>query len=157
MKRYLMILTFAAFAVMPSFAQSYTTGIGLKGGYPGYGGINLKHDFGGIYGDFTLGGGRNNLSLMALLEKQQALKDGFEWYYGAGLYLYTWRNNYGYYHNDKYYNNRASFGALVVLGLEYTFDEIPLNIGLDAGPVISLTPYVGVGFGSNLAVRYILK
>jgi hypothetical protein len=157
MKRLLLAATFALFALSSTFGQSYTTGIGLKGGWPGYGGINLKHDFGGIYGDFTVGGGRYNLSFMALLEKQQALKNGFEWYYGGGLYLYTWKNNYGYYHNNKYYENRASFGAMFVLGLEYTFDEIPINIGLDAGPVVSLTPYAGVGFGSNLAVRYVLK
>ncbi len=148
-------MVFAFVAAIPAFAQSYSTGIGLKGGVPGYGGINLKHNFGGFYGDFTLGGGRDNLSVMALIVKQQALKDGFEWYYGGGCYVYSWRN--GYTHNDKYYDNRASFGAMFVLGLEYTFEDIPLNIGLDAGPVVSVVPFTGIGFGSSLAVRYILK
>lgn len=157
MKRILMILVFAAVAATPTFAQSYSTGIGLKGGYPGYGGLNLKHDFGGVFGDFTLGGGSHYLTFTALIEKQQSLKDGFDWYYGGGLYLYSWNKGYSYSYKNKYYDNRASFGAILVIGLEYTFKEIPINIGIDAGPVVTFVPYTGFGFGSNLALRYVIK
>ena len=157
MKRILMILVFAAVAATPTFSQSYTTGIGLKLGYPVYGGVNFKHDFGGLFGDFTLGGGANFISAMALIEKQHEIKNGFDWFYGGGLYMNSWMNNYGYYHNNKYYDNRATLGATFVFGLEYTFKEIPLNLGVDAGPVMSYYPVVRFDFGSNVAVRYVIK
>lgn len=138
-----------------SWGQSYRTGIGFKGGFPGYGGINLKHDFGGIYGDFTVGGSNNWLSFTALAEKQTSISDGFEWYVGLGGYLYSWRNSY--YYKDKYYNHGAAFGIVGALGLEYTFAEFPLNLGVDIGPAVNLTPYFGIGFGGNFAARFAIK
>jgi len=150
-----LILLMTVMVSLSSFGQSYKTGIGFKGGFPGYGGLNLKHDFGGLYGDFTVGGSNNWLSFSALAEKQTALSDGLEWYVGVGGYLYSWRNSY--YYKDKYYNHGASFGLLGALGLEYTFSEFPLNLGIDVGPAVSVSPYFGVGFIGNFAARFVIN
>ncbi len=136
-------------------AQAYSTAIGVRGGFPGAAGINLKHDFGGIYGDFTLGGNKNWFSLTALAEKQQTLSGNFDWYVGLGPYVYSWRNSY--YYDDKIYNSGLAFGAYGCAGIEYTFDEIPFNIGLDVGPAVNIVPYFSIGFGGNFSFRYVLK
>lgn len=138
-------------------AQAYSTAVGVKGGYPGYGGINLKHDFGGFFGDFTVGGAGRYLSFSALLEKQQTLEGNFDWYLGAGVYGNSWRNGYGYYYKDKYYNGGFAFGIIGVIGIEYTFEEIPLNLTFDLGPQFNLTPYSGFFFGSSGGIRYVIK
>lgn len=154
MKKYLLIIALA-FLSQLSWGQAYSTGIGFKGGYPGYGGLNLKHDFGGVFGDFTIGGSNNYLSLSAIAEKQQTLEGNLDWYVGVGAYLNSWRNSY--YYKDKYYDHGAAVGAVGVLGIEYTFDELPINIGLDAGPAVNIVPYFGVGFGGNIAIRYVIN
>ena len=43
-------------------------------------------------------------------------------------------------------------------GLQYTFDDVPVNVSLDWVPTVFLTGYIsgaGLGYGS-LAVRYVL-
>lgn len=159
MKIKLVVIAILCIATNYANAQSYSTAIGVKGGYSFYsgGGLNIKHDFGGLYGDFTLGGGRNYFSFSAIAEKQNELSGGLEWYLGIGGYINSWRNGYTYYHKDKFYNDTWNFGALGVIGIEYTFNELPINIGIDAGPAVSIVPYFGVGFGGSGFIRFAIK
>lgn len=155
-----LIIAFVLITTNYANAQSYSTAFGVKGGYAydGTGGINLKHDFGGLYGDFTLGGGRGYFNFSAIAEKQNELSDGFEWYYGIGGYVNSWRSGYYAYYKDKYYyNDRWAVGAIGVLGIEYTFKAIPINIGIDAGPAVNVVPYFGIGFGGSGFIRFAIK
>jgi hypothetical protein len=43
------------------------------------------------------------------------------------------------------------------LGIEYTFNNIPLNLALDSGPIVQVLPQIGFGWGGGLAVRYAIK
>ena len=45
MKKTLSIIAFALISQL-ALAQNYKTAIGIKGGFPAYGSLNLKHDFG---------------------------------------------------------------------------------------------------------------
>jgi hypothetical protein len=144
-----------------SFGQQYSTAIGLKGGYNFNGGasLNLKHFLGGSSAvEASLGGGSHHLWLQGLYEKNSALSDGFEWYWGIGGDLGFWTNGYSYYSkkNDHYYS--GVWGGLDgVLGIEYTFKEFPLNLALDMGPTVRLFPYVGFGWSGGFAARFAIQ
>lgn len=86
--------------------------------------------------------------------------DKLTWYWGFGGSFTTW--DYGVAGFDNYYE----LGLSGVLGLEYTFDELPLNVSLDWAPTIviadsydnslaSLSRFRS-GYGA-LSVRYILN
>ena len=45
-----------------------------------------------------------------------------------------------------------------VLGIDYTFQDLPINISLDTGPVVQLIGNRNLfSWGGGLAVRYTLK
>jgi hypothetical protein len=56
-------------------------------------------------------------------------------------------------------NNGSTFylSGSALLGIEYTFNNIPLNLALDSGPIVQVLPQVGFGWGGGLAVRYAIK
>jgi hypothetical protein len=146
-------LVYLAF-ILTSFtsqAQSYSTAIGLKGGYVfnGGGGVNVKHFFAGSSAlEVTLGGGSNNLWIQGLYERNQALSNDFEWYYGFG-------GNFGLRKLDL--NTNLVLGADAVLGLEYTFRDFPLNLAVDTGPSFIIVSDFDFGWGGRFAVRYVLN
>lgn len=153
------LLTFVAALLVSGFAfsQNYKTAIGFKGGFPGFGALNLKHSLGGASAiEVSVGGGRNHLWLQGLYEINKDISSGFNWYYGVGADLGTWSKNYNYKWRDDYYN--GFYGGLDgVLGIEYTFNEIPMNLALDINPTIRVFPYVGFGMYGNFAFRFAIK
>ncbi len=146
-----------------SWGQSYKTAIGIKGGFPYYGTLDIKHDFGGAYGEFRVGGYRNDLWFQALFEKNYTIDGGLEWYWGLGGHLGFWNYGPGYHphYYDGYYAdgyNGAWFGADGVLGIEYTFDAIPINIAADFGPSMNFfSGNAWLGWGGALALRFAIK
>lgn len=151
-------ILFTAFCCMTllGMSQGYKTAIGLKGGYPYFGSLDLKHNFGKAYGEFRLGGGSHNFFIQGLYEKNAELSDGVEWYWGVGGHLGFWNYSYntGYIHNGIYYDSGANGGIDGLVGLEYTFTDFPLNLALDAGPTVFLFPYVATSFTVNVAARF---
>jgi hypothetical protein len=158
MKKFLLIAILSCFSQL-SFSQNYKTAIGFKGGFPYYGSLDIKHDFGNAFGEFRVGGYKYDFFLQGLYEKNFDLSQGFEWYWGIGAHLGFWNYNQGagYYHDNKYYDSGAYGGIDGVLGLEYTFDAIPLNLAVDAGPAINVFPYVRGYFGAAVALRFAIK
>lgn len=80
--------------------------------------------------------------------------DNLQWYLGAGGGIYFW--NYDVLKNER--NSQIGLGLQGYLGLDYTFDEVPLNLTIDWVPTIFLTGYrtgFGVSYG-NVGVRYVL-
>jgi hypothetical protein len=144
---------------LTSFGQEYKTAIGIKGGFPYYGSLDIKHYFGSAAGEFRLGGGRYDFFIQGLYERNFGISDGLEWYWGLGGHLGFWNYGYnkGFYHDNKYYDSGAYFGVDGVLGLEYTFSEIPLNLAIDAGPAINVFPFVRGYFGAAIAARFAIK
>jgi len=112
-------------------AQDYKSAIGGKLGY----GLIASYKtfisessavdiFGGIrWGGFVVGAywlKHNPISSVANLK----------WYWGAGGSFTTW--DYGYAGYDKY----NELGISGVIGLDYTFDDMPLNLSVDWAPTI---------------------
>jgi hypothetical protein len=131
-----------------SFSQSYETAIGLKGGYPSLGGLNLKKMLSSsTAAEFSIGGYDGGLVLSGLFEIQKPLPEtaGLFWYLGFGP---TFGSS----------NNSLLLTANGVLGVDYKFQDLPLNIAIDTGPVMQLIGKKNLfSWGGGLAVRYTLK
>lgn len=70
---------------------------------------------------------------------------GMQWYYGAGGYL-------GFQSNDTY------LGPTGIIGLDYKFEKIPLNLSLDWKPELDILPriaFIPDAFG--LSARFTLR
>jgi hypothetical protein len=162
MKSAVLLVLMTVIVSLSSFGQNYKTAIGIKGGWPYYGTVNLKHDFGGAYGEFRVGGYSHDIWIQALFEKNYGLDGGLEWYWGVGGHVGFWDYGPGYHpHWYRDYDgpyNGAYFGADGVIGLEYTFEAAPINLAVDFGPTINFfSGYSWVGWGGALAARFAIK
>lgn len=82
--------------------------------------------------------------------------NNLNWYLGGGGSILFW--NFA--SRSRFNSNRGetSFSIDGYLGLEYTFDDIPLNVTVDWTPSLFINGYIS-GFGGAygaVAVRYIL-
>jgi opacity protein-like surface antigen len=81
---------------------------------------------------------------------------GLQWYYGggAGVYFYS-------YSNDAAFNNpdNLGFGLQGFIGLDYTFEDTPINLTLDWAPTFYIGGYDAsfAGAVGSLGVRYVLS
>ena len=90
--------------------------------------------------------------LSALYEFNFPIQDvqGLNWYVGPGVHLGGWKNKF----KDEQ-KSSADFGIDGIIGLDYKFADIPINISLDWQPSITLlgnsdfVPTMG-----GLAIRY---
>ena len=136
-----------------AYAQDYNTGIGLRGG-TGWG-VTLKHfvskrnAFEGFFYAYNQG---FNLTGLYQYHSMAFDVDNLRWYFGFGAHIGSYN-----YSNPKYKNDNNSFvlGVDGILGIEYTFTEAPINIGLDWNPNLNLTGRSGFypGFGA-ISIRY---
>jgi opacity protein-like surface antigen len=132
------------------FSQNYKMALGFKGGYPGYGSLNAKKSISkSDYLEASIGGfGRYpynvGFNVQIDYERMQALEEGFSFYYGGGVLL----------------GLTSSFVHLApkaLLGLEYNFEDLPLNISIDTGPYLFVSPKIGFIWGGGLALRYAIR
>jgi len=137
-----------------SFSQNYKMAIGFKGGYPGYGSLNAKKSISkSDYIEASIGGfGRYpyNIGFHVQLdyERMQNLEEGFSFYYGLGALLgMTSISNVAFVH----------LAPKALLGLEYNFEDLPLNISIDTGPYLFVSPKIGFIWGGGLALRYAIR
>jgi hypothetical protein len=150
MKR--IILFACLFISALSYGQSYKTAIGLKGGYPGFGSLNVKHYLNGSNAiEASLGGNANFIWLQGIYEINKSLPTGgMNWYLGAGPSIGIANTM-----------NNTTDGLYVMgtglIGIEYTFQNLPINIALDTGPSIQVVPQFGFAWGGGCAIRYTLK
>ena len=148
------------FCVVISHGQSYNSAIGARLGYP----LSLSYKkfvsdraaIEGILG-FRSYSGYSWINIGGLYEIHNELPsvDGLSWYYGAGASVYIWS------WDDNFVNpgSGTSIGISGVIGLDYKFADIPLNISADWVPTFFLNGY-GNGFAGGyggLGVRYILN
>ena len=82
--------------------------------------------------------------------------DNLNWYFGAGASLFFWSFNTPLL--DRSYNS-TSVGAQGYVGLDYKFENAPVNVTIDWIPTIFFNGF-GSGFGGgygSLGVRYVLS
>ncbi len=160
-KLFVLIALFMATGLMALHAQSlgqtYKTALGLKVWGDG-GGISIKsfvgpgHALEGV-GYFWERGTR----IVGLYEFHGRIEGapGLNWYVGPGAHL-------GFY-NDRYYDARfhdgdgsgSYIGIDGVLGLDYKFDGVPVNLSIDWQPSFEFGSNRGfIGSWGGLGVRY---
>jgi hypothetical protein len=80
---------------------------------------------------------------------------GLQWYYGGGVGVFLWTYP-DYYTTLGVNTGTTSFNIFGLLGLDYKFEGLPINLSIDWAPTISLGGYAS-GFGGGngaLAARY---
>ncbi len=133
-----LILAALAFTTTAS-AQSYKTGVGVRLSSAQAmvnNSISLKHflnEKSAIEVLFSFG---DPLAIGALYEVHKPFSsEGLQWYYGGGGYLgfvKSWNPNKNRNETD------VNVGAQGVLGLDYKFVNLPLNLSLDWKPELNL-------------------
>jgi hypothetical protein len=136
-------------------AQDYKTGIGVRGGFAN--GLTIKHFIGsntaieGIIATRWKG-----LEVTGLFEIHNvAFKtERLKWYYGLGGHIGFWDGKYTNWGTP--HNTYTVIGVDGIIGLEYSFTEIPFNISIDWKPAFNITGYSGFwADGGALSFRYI--
>jgi hypothetical protein len=155
MKKALIIMVLAVTIGVSAQAQDYKTSLGLRAGVP-YG-VTIKHFLdktnalegilAGRYGGFVITG-------LWESEHWTGKYPGLNWYYGAGANVGFWGAGENPHLSET--DSGATIGANGVLGLEYTFDDFPLNLSLDVMPTLNLfSSSVFFEISGALSIRYV--
>lgn len=153
MKRTFITLAILTFITITAGAQDYRTAIGLRVGYPANG-VTIKHFLNPSNAvEGILATSHGGFVVTALYENEHWTGEypGLNWFWGFGAHIGFWDSN-------PYIDNvdvSTVLGADFILGLEYTFDEIPLNLSIDLLPSVNLLGYSGWGgIHGGLSIRY---
>lgn len=129
-------------------SQSYTTALGFKF-YPGA--VSLKHFVSSKNALEGIGYFWNKgFRLTGLYEIHNTINGapGLQWYFGPGAHI-------GFY--DSKWGGGSSVGIDGVLGLDYKFNQAPINISLDWQPSFEFGDRYNNGFTGDwggFAIRY---
>ncbi len=155
MKKTLIVLLLVATLGVTTNAQDYKTSLGLRAGLP-YG-LTLKHFLNGTNAlEGILASRWSGFVITGLYENEHWTGEypGLNWFWGFGAHIGFWDEGYNPNIDDTY--TGSVIGADAILGLEYTFDEIPLNLSLDLLPSVNLFGSTGWGgINGALSVRYV--
>lgn len=155
MKRIIFVLLMSVAFHFLATAQSYQTGVGLRGGFSN--GITVKHFISeGTAVEGILSTRWRGFLITGLyeLEKSTAV-NGLDWYYGVGGHIGVWNNNRD---NNPFTDDGGAtiLGIDGILGIEYTFGGIPINLSLDWKPAFNLIGSTGFwGDSGALSIRYV--
>ena len=120
-------ITWASMAMVQ--AQDYKTGVGIRFSSNDAAinnSISVKHFISGstaIEGLISFG---DPFAIGALVELHNSIGDvpGLAWFYGGGAYVG--------------FSGRRNVGAQGVLGLDYKFESLPINLSLDWKPELNI-------------------
>ena len=145
------IITFANLG----FTRDYNTIIGLRGGW--FNGITVKHFIGenkaleGILSTRWLG---FNITGLYKIHHNAFDVTGLNWYYGGSGHIGFWEGS-----NVKWSSNNNAYtviGIDGILGLEYNFDEILINISIDWKPAFNIIGHTSFWGDGAFSIRYII-
>lgn len=141
--------------------QSYDNAVGLRLAW-GIGGT-YKHFFNekvaaeGIvnfrsWGTFGFRYRRTRITgLVSIHQPLEEVVEGLQWYVGGGAFAGFWSGAY----SRVYDYNSTQIGIAGVIGLDYKFSDLPINVSADWMPGIALSGGGGfIGSSGGLAVRY---
>ncbi|MDY0100128.1 MAG: hypothetical protein RBR81_13100 [Bacteroidales bacterium] len=155
MRKILLVLFLSIAFSSVTIAQDYRTGIGLRAGVP-YG-LTVKHfltESNALEG--ILASRWGGFIITGLYENEHWTGEypGLNWYWGFGAHLGFWSVGSNPRVDETY--SGSVIGADAILGIEYTFDEIPLNLSFDLLPTVNLIGYSGWGgINGALSIRYV--
>ena len=156
MRKYLFILLLPVMFLATSqrAEAQYNNAIGLRLG-PSWG-ITFKHKMSDAAGlEFLLNSHGGGYQVTVMYEHHiPVITDGMNFYIGGGGHIGYYDGNSK--NNGWDTNDEGVFiGADGILGLEYTFSEVPINLSLDWKPAFNFVGNTGFwGDGGALSVRY---
>ncbi len=138
-------------------AQDYNTGIGLRGGFAN--GLTIKHFVSSRAAlEGIIASRWKGIELTGLYEVHGRAfsTDRMKWYIGFGGHVGFWNGD----NTNKYWGEPGTSYTVIgldgILGLEYNFIEVPINIGIDWKPTFNFYGYSGFwGDGGAISIRYI--
>jgi len=147
------LLALAAFLLaLAATAQSYNKAIGVK--FPFGTGLTYKKfiqeksalEFQALYA-------KEHFRLAGLYEFHFPFTktEGLNWYVGPGVHLAFYKTAF-----QKTYSSKMDLGIDGVIGLDYKFNGLPINISVDWQPSLSFTGPAGNAAYGGFAVRYTL-
>ena len=141
MKKFLFVLLLAAgtCSINTVNAQNYKTALGLRlssGPAMVNNSVSVKHFINSKTAIEGLLSFSDPLALGLLVEFHKPFStSGLQWFYGAGGYISFVKT---YDPNKAKNETNANFGAQGIVGLDYKFSNVPLNIALDWKPELNL-------------------
>lgn len=149
----LILLSFVGFGALR--AQDYGTGIGIRGG-PAQG-ITIKHfisNTNAIEGIVSTRWQGWIITGLYEIHADPFKVSELKVFYGAGAHIGWW------YNPDAPWADAGGqysiIGIDAILGMEYSFNEIPISLSIDWKPAFNLFGYTGGWFdGGGISVRYI--
>lgn len=156
MKIFILSIVMVSMAAVAS-AQSYKTAAGARLGF--FNGITVKHFVSPSNAIEGIASFRwQGFALTGLYEWQKPIKGapGLDYFLGLGGHVGFWDNKHYHWGDPKRGDGGFTIvGVDFIAGLEYTFREVPFNIGLDWKPAFNL---VGDSHwwpdGAALSIRY---
>jgi hypothetical protein len=154
MRRVIITIVLIICAVRLVSAQEYKTGLGIRGGFSS--GLTLKHFKNSriaYEGLLTTRWGGFDITGLYEVHHEAFEVNHLNWYYGGGAHI-------GFFNGDKVSWGREGAAYTVIgidgiLGLEYSFQEIPINIGIDWKPTLNLVGYTGLWSEGGISVRFL--
>jgi hypothetical protein len=134
--------------------QDYDTGIGLRAGFSQ--GLTIKHFISrnaAFEGLLTTRWEGFDITGLYEIHNEAFEVDRLNWYYGFG-------GHFGSFNGDNVtwgepHTQYLVIGVDGILGLEYSFTEAPISIGIDLKPALNFIGYVGFWYDGGLSIRYI--
>lgn len=153
------ILMLSLIISLQSLSQQYESVVGVRGG------ILNSISYKTALNDFSVAEGivsfwRKGILVTGLYNIQNPLTiegEQFEWYYGGGAHIGFFNSKYAtFLESDS--SSEVVIGIDGVIGMEYTFTNIPLNLSLDFKPALNLIGYTGLWLDHlSLGVRYVIN
>jgi len=140
----------------------YKTAVGLKLGW-GIG-LNAKHFIGDnsdhaveVALDFQKGGFIFNGYYEYHLEAFKA--DGLRWFFGGGPYIGIWDKGSQWSKIEDFGDKNKLFvsGIVAIMGIEYTFNNFPINVALDLQPRYNFIGSSQMWATGGITLRYTFK
>ena len=134
-KSFLFFIVIAVFSASQLKAQDYKTALGIRLSSSGpavNNSVSFKYFMNpklAVEGLFTFD---KRAAIGGLLEIHNDIPstEGLKWFYGAGAYIG--------FDSDKTHTDRALMGAQGIIGLDYKFANLPLNLSLDWKPELNI-------------------
>ncbi|MGM0532122.1 MAG: hypothetical protein ACQER7_12310 [Bacteroidota bacterium] len=138
-----------------SSAQDYNTGIGVRGGF--FSGLTVKHFISqnsALEGIVSSRWNGFNLTGLYEIHSRAFNAERLNWYYGFGGHVGFWDgDDVGW--GDQG-NSYTVLGVDGILGLEYNFREVPINLSIDWKPAFNIVGNKGLwAEGGAFSIRYI--
>lgn len=147
------ILVFVLYSL--AYSQDYSTGIGLRAGFSN--GLTIKHFIGekvALEGLFASRWRGFEFTGLYEIHNRAFQTERLNWFIGFGGHIGFWNGDYANWGEPN--RSYTVVGIDGILGLEYNFTEVPINLGLDWKPSFNFAGYSGFwADGGALSIRYI--